>query len=73
MISNNVEGMYSVKFKVIIILLILNVFTCNLVWGQIGNSGFPKKFTHNGFHFGAYNSGLGWEGYNWWFDDVLLQ
>lgn len=52
-----------VKFKALIILLVMSVFTCNSVWGQIRGSGFSKEFIHSGFHFGTYNSGLGWKGY----------
>ena len=52
-----------VKFKSLIILLVMSVFICNSVCGQIRSSGFSKEFIHSGFHFGTYNSGLGWKGY----------
>ena len=51
------------KFKVIIVSLIISVLTCNFVYGQIRGIGSLKEFSHTSLYLGTYNSGLGWKAY----------
>ena len=52
------------KFKVIIVSLIMSVLTCNLVYGQLRSPEHLKEFKHLSLYLGTYSSGVGGEGYS---------